>query len=152
MKTCEWCEKQLTGADWELRKKRFCSRACLGRSNSERLQGNQHAAGHNGSATSFTREGSLGERNHRWGGGRYQDRRGYIFVKSYDHPRAVRGYIAEHVLFAEQQLGRLLVKGEEVHHINGDKSDNGLENLVVLTKAQHLYEHPRQRNSKGQFT
>lgn len=41
----------------------------------------------------------------------------------------------------EQHLGRQLVKGEVVHHINGNHNDNRLENLQVLTAAEHTIVH-----------
>jgi hypothetical protein len=41
----------------------------------------------------------------------------------------------------EQQLGRPLAAGEHVHHKNGDRYDNRLENLEVLSCAEHMHEH-----------
>lgn len=51
----------------------------------------------------------------------------------------------EHRVAAEQMLGRPLEPGEVVHHINGDKTDNRLENLKVFaSQADHMREgHPR---------
>src|SRR5262245_27730544 len=40
-------------------------------------------------------------------------------------------------IIMEQHLGRALLPGEEVHHINGDTLDDRIENLQVLTKSQH---------------
>lgn len=58
---------------------------------------------------------------------------GYIMVKSKDHPRAPSnsGYVFEHILVMESKIGRHLVHGETVHHLNGVRDDNRPENLEL---------------------
>ena len=47
----------------------------------------------------------------------------------------------EHRVVAEQTLGRPLVPGEIVHHIDGDKLNNDPANLAVMTQSEHIREH-----------
>lgn len=67
---------------------------------------------------------------------------GYILVYAPDHPTADRtGYVLEHRLVVEIALGRNLSADEIVHHINGNKADNTLDNLEVVSRATHAKIH-----------
>lgn len=68
---------------------------------------------------------------------------GYKKVKApIDHPyKDSKGYIMEHRLVVEEALNRYLEPNEEVHHINYDKLDNRIENLLVLSKIEHRKLH-----------
>jgi len=77
----------------------------------------------------------------RWKGGR-QKYGGYIYVWKPNHPNASkRGYVAEHTLVITQHLGRSLKSNEQVHHINGNKEDNRLGNLVTMIINRHRKLH-----------
>ena len=83
----------------------------------------------------------LGRESHpMWKGGRRTTSNGYIEVRCPEHPRARRnGYIYEHVLVAEQALGRYLKDGEHVHHLNGIKTDNRPQNFVICRNPYHRW-------------
>lgn len=55
---------------------------------------------------------------------------GYITIKTPD------GIIAEHRHMMQQALGRALVDGENVHHINGMRGDNSTQNLELWYSPQ----------------
>lgn len=79
-----------------------------------------------------------------WKGGRTTNADGYAIVRNAHHHRSNYGYVLEHVIIAEEKVGRRLLyfgkgdqRNETVHHINGIKTDNRPENLDVLGTSQH---------------
>ncbi len=86
----------------------------------------------------FSRENSP-----RWNGGEYISSDGYKMIKCEGefHASGRQKYKKEHILIMEQHVGRELktIKngdGESVHHIDGDKLNNNINNLVLCTGSQ----------------
>lgn len=68
----------------------------------------------------------------------YRYSRGYKYLFSPSHPDSNKqGYLAEHRAVGEVKIGRRLFKTEIVHHINGIRDDNRVENIVVCTRQEH---------------
>lgn len=91
-----------------------------------------------------------GENANRWKGGKISHGEGYIQIYQPNHPFAIRnGYIFEHRLVVEQQIGRYLLLEETTHHLNEIKDDNRPENLMAFTsKSAHIRFHKNPDNVK----
>lgn len=66
-----------------------------------------------------------------------KDKQGYVRVHDRNHPRANQGgFVMEHAKVMSEHLGRDLLPHENIHHLNGDRADNRIENLEVWSKSQ----------------
>lgn len=52
-----------------------------------------------------------------------------------------RRYRLEHRVKMEDLIGRPLTSSEVVHHIDGDRTNNDLRNLQLMTRGEHNREH-----------
>ena len=82
----------------------------------------------------------FGQNNPAWNGGKKRFRKGYAYVPNGElDARGRTLYVPEHRLLMERHLGRKLLKTEVVHHTNGDRTDNRIENLMIFpTNGEHL--------------
>ena len=108
---------------------RFCSLQCLG-------------------------ESQRGDGNPSYSGGRHKLSIGYVVILAPEDPEAdSRGYIYEHRYVARQIVGRRLKKSEVVHHIDGDKTNNSIENLMVFpSHSDHMKHHAEQARISSDAT
>lgn len=88
-------------------------------------------------------------KDHRVGSSRIKTHRGYILVYCPAHPNAKsKGHIYEHRYVVELYLGRYLEKNEFVHHIDGNKSNNNIENLDIVLNGPHVSNHYSDRDER----
>ena len=78
-----------------------------------------------------------------WKGGKVKHSEGYFLIYKPKHPfKNKDGYMFEHRIIMEQKLGRFLESKERVHHINGDKTDNRISNLMLFAnESKHQKFH-----------
>lgn len=91
------------------------------------------------------------ENAYNWKGGRSLTR-GYVRIYIPEHPNNCDGYVFEHRLVMEKHLGKYLNRKEVVHHINGIRNDNRIENLKLLSSnGKHIKLHPREDRGGGEI-
>ena len=96
-----------------------------------------------------------GENNGKWNGG-IKIIKGYIHVLKPQHHLARKsdGYVPLHRLVMEEKIGRKILKGEVVNHIDGNPKNNLKENLQLFSNnGEHIKNHMSSfnRDKNGKF-
>lgn len=96
-----------------------------------------------------------GPLNGRWKGGTIVRADGYVLVRIGIIGKSEKGarYKLQHRIIMEKKIGRPLLRSEIIHHKDGDRSNNKISNLEILTQAEHAKEHykSREKTKKGRL-
>lgn len=117
---CKECNKIRKFIPWQLKTtggslRKFCSRKCW---------------------QDYVRKNTLkGEKHWAYKGGRFKIGEGYIELRYWKDGKPIR--ILEHRKIMEEYLKRKLSKNELIHHKNGIKSDNRIDNLQIVMRKLH---------------
>lgn len=116
---CAVCEKKFQQKS--IRHTKYCSKKCLRRGCTRRLRGKEERGEYRGKAN--RPEGTI-------------TNDGYRVITRHGHPNARKnGLIMEHVFVMSEYLKRPIKKGETVHHKNGFRKDNRIENLELWSHS-----------------
>ena len=83
----------------------------------------------------------VGENNPSWKGGT-------IFSNGYKVVKIDKKYKYVHQKIMEDNIGRKISKGEVVHHVDGNKLNNNIDNLLLLRKEEHDKLHRLERRER----
>lgn len=79
--------------------------------------------------------------------------KGWIDPRGYRQTRVNGKAVREHRVIMERHLGRKLEPWEHVHHKDGNKLNNEIENLAVISAEEHNKEHSGlQRSDQAKIT
>lgn len=175
IKNCAVCGRETSVPTYRLKERNYCSTLCANKGKPRRLGRpdvkNEHIAdlylNKDFSSYDIARElnvsvclvcdrlKKMGITKSPYGHEGRNGKRGTVYLRGYpvlydpSHPRAKsNGYVKEHIVIVERMLGRPLSENEVVHHINGDKTDNTPENLMVFPDNKaHMRFHWAERKA-----
>lgn len=151
-KQCERCGNTFYKQKWESKKywgiKRFCCIRCSGtllvkgHKQTENWYKSQMLKIGVKKSDDFKMKMRLARKN-----GVERAHGGYLYELDYYSPSAnKKGQVLQHRLVVERFIGRQLKKTEIVHHINGNRKDNRIENLMVMSQSEHMKLHRLPKN------
>lgn len=138
--SCDWCKEDILRYPSQVKKSRnFCSRRCMNEHRTKRLNPEGYKRNFNA--------GHLSELNRRLNPTRMTEETKRKIREAHlgkgegkAYPKIHQRHV--HRVVAEQKLGRKLLPGEVVHHIDGDRLNNHPDNLMVFSsQAEHLQWH-----------
>lgn len=133
---CQYCKKEYKPKSFRTKSRKFCSAICYHLSRIGVKKPNQS-------------KNLLGSKNPNWKGGKRKDKSGYVLVYVPEHPFCDRDYLVrEHRLNMEKKIGRYLKQEEVVHHINGIKNDNRIENLKLFSSNSEHSRYPHKNKGR----
>lgn len=131
-KVCEICGWYFKTKKSHIPRRKTCSKACDGFRKKTMYEGdNNPNYGNRGALNPIYKGGSITQY-------------GYRRVSMPDHPNAgKRGEILEHRLVMSTYLGRPLLSEEHVHHKDGNKLNNDISNLEIISLEEHSRLHAK---------
>ena len=145
-RVCETCHKEFKVTQTRKDTARWCSRECQKASPTFKAE---------------CSEKQQGDKHWRWSGGLYKTHEGYIRHKrkvdgmethAFNHRvvllSAMLQAVPNHPFIIEVDGERKLNSDIEVHHIDRNRSNNALENLLAVTKFAHAQIHHHNRKPK----
>lgn len=133
-KICEYCNKEYFVYPCLYKERKFCSKECTYKG-----------------VGKFISVKKIGRNNPAWKGGEITVCK-YIKVHSPKHPHSDgKGYVFKHRLVMEEHLKRYLLPEEVVHHIDEDKKNNKISNLMLFhnTGAHTAHHHAIRRKARN---
>jgi len=136
---CIICNKEFYVINYKKNKAKYCSRKCKHISQKNYIPWNKGKK-----CPQFS-----GEKACNWKGGYRINTAGYVIIFKHNHPYQQQGCVKRSRLIVEKKIGRYLKPAEVVHHINGIKEDDRIENLIVFTsQSAHIRFHYNPENVK----
>ena len=140
---CKYCKQPFYVAQWQTKYgRKFCSNKCRFGIGLEKVKCSvcnkeftAHKSAERKTCSYICRNKTI------WKGGKVKNGQGYFVIYS---PGRYKGhnYIPEHRLVIKKHLGRKLKPSEHVHHINGNRRDNRIENLILFSSGnEHIKYH-----------